>query len=65
MKIALAETSKDGDIKEVLKFAWLPKVVGKGEKRYLIWMRPYWCVYQCMEFSMRNTWILVATYVDE
>ena len=65
MKIALSDTSKEGDIREVKRFAWLPKIVGKGENRYLIWFRSYWCVYQCMEFSMKTTWILVATYADE
>lgn len=64
MKIKLKNEPPVGNIKEVEKFAWLPKRVGTGDNCYLVWLDYYTCVYERMFDGTSSYWCMTARFTS-
>ena len=64
MKIKLKPQPDIGKIREVEKFAWFPKVVGRNDHRYLIWLDNYTAFYEYMFDGTNGYWCQMSTYTS-
>jgi hypothetical protein len=64
MKIKLKPEPDTGKTLEVEKFAWFPKVVGKKNFRYLVWLDYYTVWYEYMFDGTNGYWRQTVSYTS-